>query len=196
MSSIFAMTAFALIMSVSPGPVNVVTLSSGLNFGIFRTLPFVSGATVGFTALLVVFGLGMSQIIEANSTVLIPLKYGGAIYILYMAQKIAFATDTNAPEDQDESRPSFLDGALLQWLNPKAWLACLSGVASFTVPDDGSSLLLFSTLYFVICFLGVGSWAILGSQVYRRPFINNNRQRLNKILGAGLALVALYLCLT
>ena len=52
MTLIFAMCSFALSMSISPGPVNLVTLSSGINHGFLRTLPFVAGASIGFSLLL------------------------------------------------------------------------------------------------------------------------------------------------
>ena len=54
MSLIIAMCLFAVSMSISPGPVNLVTFSSGLNYGFVPTLPFVAGAALGFAVLLVV----------------------------------------------------------------------------------------------------------------------------------------------
>jgi threonine/homoserine/homoserine lactone efflux protein len=59
MSVIFAMCLFSLSMSISPGPVNLITLSTGVNHGFKNAMPFVSGATLGFTLLLLMVGLGL-----------------------------------------------------------------------------------------------------------------------------------------
>ncbi len=48
MSLLISMAAFALAASISPGPVNVVALSSGMQFGLGPSLRHVLGATVGF----------------------------------------------------------------------------------------------------------------------------------------------------
>lgn len=65
MNLFFAMFFFSLAMSISPGPVNMVIVSSGINYGIKRTMPYVSGATIGFTLLLLFIGLGFFQVINA-----------------------------------------------------------------------------------------------------------------------------------
>lgn len=57
MTLIIAMSLFALSMSISPGPVNLITFSSGLNYGFLPSLPFVAGAALGFTLLLVVVAI-------------------------------------------------------------------------------------------------------------------------------------------
>ncbi|MDP1136747.1 LysE family translocator, partial [Klebsiella pneumoniae] len=56
---ILPMTAFALAASISPGPVNLVCLSSGTRYPISRGLIFVTGATLGFIALFMTIGLGL-----------------------------------------------------------------------------------------------------------------------------------------
>jgi threonine/homoserine/homoserine lactone efflux protein len=191
MAAVLAMCGFALVMSVSPGPVNIITLTSGLNNGLGRTLPFVSGATVGFTALLALIGLGLSGLIRAYPGALEVLKYVGTGFILYMAVKMVRADPTVSMIER--ARPGFVDGVLLQWLNPKAWLACLSGVAAFTAGGGADALLLFCGLYFVICYAGISFWAVLGDQAKR--LIRNPRQMkiFNCAMGGLLILTAGYL---
>ena len=62
MSLLFAMFSFSLAMSISPGPVNMIILSSGVNYGVKKTIPYVSGATIGFTLLLLFTGLGFCAV--------------------------------------------------------------------------------------------------------------------------------------
>jgi threonine/homoserine/homoserine lactone efflux protein len=58
MSLFIAMFSFSLVMSISPGPVNMVIVSSGASYGVRKTFSFVSGGTIGFTSLLLFIGLG------------------------------------------------------------------------------------------------------------------------------------------
>ncbi|EXV31205.1 putative membrane protein [Acinetobacter baumannii 24975_5] len=48
-----SMFLFSFAMSITPGPVNTVILSTSLNHGLKRSLPYISGATIGFTLLLI-----------------------------------------------------------------------------------------------------------------------------------------------
>ena len=191
MSAILAMCLFALSMSITPGPVNLVTLSTGLNYGFKKALPFVSGATIGFTLLLLAVGLGLYHLTEMIPFFLDLLGYGGTGFICYMGYKIASAK----PEIEVESGelPSFLNGFVLQWLNPKAWIASLSGVSAFNLAGSISMLLIFCSLYFAICYLSIGSWALLGDKI--SPLINNRRILLvfNIVMGGTLVVVGLYL---
>jgi threonine/homoserine/homoserine lactone efflux protein len=125
MSLIIAIALFALTMSISPGPVNMVTLSTGVNHGFWPTMPFVSGAVTGYTLLLVAIGLGMSQLVEQVPVFLDVLTYCGVSFICYMGYKIAVSKPSI--ESGSAKRPNFFHGFLMQWLSPKAWIAGLSG---------------------------------------------------------------------
>ena len=64
MSVLISMAAFALAASISPGPVNVVALSSGMQFGLAPSLRHVLGATVGFVVLLLFTGFGLHEVLK------------------------------------------------------------------------------------------------------------------------------------
>lgn len=191
MSIIIAMSLFSLTMSISPGPVNFITFSTGMNHGFKNALPFVSGATFGFTLLLAVIGAGIGTLLMNHPLLLKLLGYGGTAYICYLGYKIATAdieaADTAAPAAR------FIDGALLQWLNPKAWTACIAGVTAFQLTEDNGWLWPFVAIYFVVCYLAIAAWAFAGS--HTKAFIGSprNLKRLNILLGGGLILLALYL---
>ena len=130
MSLLFAMMSFSLAMSISPGPVNMVILSSGVNYGVKKTIPYVSGATIGFTLLLLFIGLGFFQFINTYPFLLTYLAAAGSAYIIYMGYKIAISKPDIQVNQND--LPKFHSGFFLQWLNPKAWIACVSGVSIFS----------------------------------------------------------------
>ncbi len=108
MSLIVAMCLFSLSMSISPGPVNMIIVSSGTNYGVRKTFPFVSGATIGFTFLLLFVGLGFYQVVNAYPFFLKYLAVAGSAFIVYMGYKIA----SSKPEFNIEKQniPTFLQG--------------------------------------------------------------------------------------
>ncbi len=163
MTLFIAMCVFSLTMSISPGPVNMVIVSSGANHGFRRTIPFVSGATIGFTLLLIFVGFWLLQIVSAHPVFLMYLEIVGAAFIVYVGYKIA----ASSPEISVEKKrtPTFMEGFLLQWLNPKAWIACASGAALFSDPHTHATLLAFIAVYFLICYLSLAAWAVLGDRV-------------------------------
>lgn len=190
MSLVLAMCLFALSMSISPGPVNLVTFSSGMNYGFMPSLPFVAGAAVGFTLLLVVVGLGLGEIITLSPALFQALAYAGTAFICYMGYKIATA-HPELPGTQDQ-QPHFVQGAALQWLNPKAWIASLSGVSAFEA-TLGNGLALFASLYLLICFFSVAIWAYAGARVSSLLLDRGKIQWCNRIMGCLLFFVAIYL---
>lgn len=159
-SIIAAMCIFSFTMSISPGPVNMTIVATAAEYGFRRTLPFVSGATIGFIFLLVILGMGLVQFVEAYPAFLQYLSVAGAGFIMYVGYKIASA----APEFSvaDALCPSFIQGFLMQWLNPKAWLACIAGISLFTEKNSPANLVVFAGIYFVICYMSLSSWAVLG----------------------------------
>jgi threonine/homoserine/homoserine lactone efflux protein len=192
MTLLLAMFSFALVMSITPGPVNMIILSSGINHGIKNTMHYVTGATLGFILLLLFIGFGFSQFINAYPFFLTYLAIAGSLYIIYMGYKIA-----SSKADIQVSKvniPKFYQGFLLQWINPKAWIACVSGVSIFSSAKNYDSFLTFAIIYFIVCYISLSSWAILGDKI---SYLLKNHIRLrlfNLMMGLLLILTAAYLC--
>lgn len=191
MTAIIAMCLFSLSMSISPGPVNLITLSTGLNHGFRRALPFVSGATIGFTLLLGLLGLGLGSIFSTNDIFPTLLAAGGTVFISYLGYRIAVSKPQIDVVSKDI--PGFCQGFLLQWLNPKAWSACLAGVSAFNLAHSPSKLATFVTLYFIICYLSIASWALMGEKVKALLETPQKSRMFNLFMGGSLILVAFYL---
>lgn len=194
LSLLFAMFVFSLAMSISPGPVNMIILASGVHYGVKRTMPYVSGATIGFTVLLLFIGLGFFQFIKTYPSFLTALAIAGSIYIMYMGYKIITAQPDIKVKKGNV--PKFHQGFLLQWINPKAWLASTSGVSIFSSTTGYDQLLIFSCIYFIVCYLSLAAWAFLGKKI--SFFINNHvqLQAFNIAMGLLLIITAVYLCCT
>ena len=135
----FSMAAFALAASITPGPVNLVALGSGARFGWRPSLWHVSGASVGFAVLLLLIGLGLHRLLERLPVLLAFIRFAGVAFFLYMAWRLA-ADDGVLSAGVEGRRPGFWAGALMQWLNPKAWLASLASMGLFATEGGGPDL--------------------------------------------------------
>jgi len=177
-----SMAAFALATSITPGPVNVIALSTGARHGWRASVPFVLGATAGFTALLVLVGLGVRGAAQALPAVVGTLRWAGGAFLLWMAWRLAVdraAIDAPAAA----ARPGALQGAALQWLNPKAWLAIVAGVGLHAT----ESVSLFAAIYFGVCFASIGAWAVAGQALAARLASAHALRRLNMAMAGLLA---------
>ena len=187
-----AMCTFSLAMSISPGPVNMVIVSSGINHGLKKTMPFVSGATIGFTMLLAFIGFGFIQVLVLFPLFLKYLTVIGASFIIYLGIKVAKSGGTISVSEEMKLA-TFWEGFALQWLNPKAWIACVSGVSLFSSVNNNAIFSTFALCYFFICYASLIFWAILGDKA--TVFLNNsNRLRIfNLSMGSLLICTAFYL---
>lgn len=186
----FTMISFSLAMSISPGPVNIMIISSAINNGFIKTFSFISGATIGFTLLLIFIAFGFSTILLDYPEFLKYLGFFGSIFIIYMGYKIASSVPDMEIEI-DSKNLKFFEGFLLQWLNPKAWIASVSGVSMFSSSED--ILIVFVLIYFVVCYLSLSFWGLLGQKA--RVFLNTSfrLKMFNMIMGSILIISALCL---
>lgn len=181
-----SMITFAFVGAVTPGPVNLIATSSGASHGFLRTLPHVLGATLGYTLLVFIVGLGMNEV-----STLIPqfaplLRYAGGAFLLYLGYRIAMApVSDNDADSQRQPPPRFHEGVLVQLLNPKAWLVSSSGIGLFVTSQTPAQfyLLLFCVVSFLMCFAGVGTWAAVGHLIRRYLTVARNQLIFNRIMG-------------
>ncbi|MFJ2992158.1 LysE family translocator [Pandoraea sp. NPDC087047] len=197
MTLFYSMAAFALAASITPGPVNVVALGSGARYGLVPSLRHVTGATLGFVVLLVAVGFGVYELLQRVPVLMHAIRWFGVAFLLYMAYKLA--VDTGELGDIDTSRgPTMSHGAVMQWLNPKAWLAALAGTGAFTggVGSDPARIWQFAAIYFVVCWLSVGCWAAAGAMLRQHMRDPKRVRHLNRVMAALLAGSAMYLVAT
>jgi len=159
---------FALATCVTPGPVNLVATVSGAQQGLRANLPFVLGATLGLSVVILVSGLGVSQVLKTNALLSNAVTLAGSGYILFFAiSMIRKNLEFNAA-DGAEQKTSFFQGAALQLINPKAWLVSMSGLAMYLKAGEPSLLLVYALIFFVACFVSVFLWVCLSHMVAAR----------------------------
>jgi threonine/homoserine/homoserine lactone efflux protein len=194
MSLIISMAAFALASSITPGPVNIVALSSGVQFGFRASLRHVAGATLGFVLLLVLMGLGLHEVLLLWPFMTRVVQLAGVAFLLFMAWKLAVDEGRLNTEGTDRA-PSMFYGAVMQWLNPKAWLACVAGMGAFAAKGEASLIWKFAAVYLVVCYVSVGCWAYAGT--FLRHYLGNPKgmRLFNRVMALLLAASAVYLLL-
>lgn len=190
MNQALAMAGFALAASITPGPVNLIALSGGAQYGARAAMRHVGGATAGFTLLLLLTGLGLEQTLRQWPILTHGLQWAGVAFLFYMAYQLA-RSDGTLELERSGTRPSWWRGAAIQWLNPKAWIAALAGCAAFTSGQDTMALWRFAAIYFVICYVSVGCWALAGARLRQHLSSPRRLRRFNQLMAALLGLSAL-----
>jgi hypothetical protein len=105
-----AFVMFAVVMFFTPGPNNVMLLSSGLTYGFRRTLPHIAGITIGIAFMVAAVGLGLGAIFIAYPVLQTILKYAGAVYLIYLAAGIAMSGAAPSAQDNQRGPMSFWGG--------------------------------------------------------------------------------------
>jgi len=190
-TTLLAIFSFSIVMSISPGPVNIIIVTSGINHGFKKTFSFILGATIGFTLLLFLLAIGLKSILDLYADFLFYVEIIGSSFIVYMGYKIATSLGEISIENKENKIPTFYNGFLLQWLNPKAWIACISGVSMFV--NNDKTLFIFVLIYFVVCYLCLSFWGILGQKIAMFLSTNIRLRIFNMIMGSILIFSALLL---
>ena len=170
---LFALISYYFVMYVTPGPNNAMVLASGLKFGFKRTIPHISGITIGHVTQLILVCFGLGKIFQVFPNLQNILKILCAIYLLYLGYKIIGAF---SKIKEDGSKPlKFYEAALFQIVNPKAWTISSMAASGF-LPKDGSlifSILFISFVALLICPISITPWAAFGSAI--KNLVKNNK---------------------
>ena len=170
---LFALISFYFVMYVTPGPNNAMVLASGLKFGFIKTIPHMSGITIGHVLQLILVCLGLGKIFLIFPQLQNILKILCALYLLYLGYKII---GSFSKIKEDNSRPlKFHEAGLFQIVNPKAWTIS-SMVASGFLPENGNllfSIFFIAMIALIICPLSISPWAAFGSAI--RNLVRNNK---------------------
>ena len=171
----FALISFYFVMYVTPGPNNAMVLTSGIKFGFLKTIPHMSGITIGHVLQTIVVCLGLGKIFQMFPEIQDFLKIICALYLLYLGYKIigSFSKIKN-----DGSRPlKFYEASLFQLVNPKAWTISTMVASGFLPKDERLiiSILFISITALIICPLSISVWAAFGSGI--RNLVKNNKKK-------------------
>ena len=164
MDLFFAVLFFAFSTTITPGPNNVMIMSSGVNYGIKTSLPHWLGICFGFPLMVLLVGLGFGVVFERYPHLHQLIKVVGVVYLIWLAWRIASA-EPKAIE-QGKSKPfSFTQAALFQWVNGKAWVMASGAVAAFTSVGGvyWLEVSIITAAFLLVAFPCVGIWLVFGA---------------------------------
>ena len=183
---ILAVATYNFVMYVTPGPNNSILTTSGIKFGFIRSVPNILGIPTGHGLQLALVCLGLGSLFTTFPVLLDILSYVGAAYILYLAYRMFGSL--NIASTEEKSRPlKYYEAILFQFVNPKAWVICITAVSLFYPIKEN---LILGTLFMVIMSTivnipSISIWAFGGSVI--RHYLTN--QKLKMIIEWLLALL-------
>ncbi|MFN3970930.1 MAG: LysE family translocator [Gemmobacter sp.] len=163
---LIALVGFAFASSITPGPNNLMLLASGVNFGLWRTVPHMLGISLGHALMVFLVGLGLAGLFLAEPRLVLALKVAAVAYMLWLAWKIAHAA---APKEGTAAGRPFtaLQAAAFQWVNPKAWAMALTATAVYAPDRSAASMAMVAAVFAAVNLPSVAVWAAMG-QILRR----------------------------
>lgn len=201
LEQLIALMGFVVVMTATPGPNNMMLIASGANFGFRRSIPHILGITGGCQILLLAVALGLGQLLVRFPALELMLKLVcglALVYLSWLLVKPAFSVVPVTIADLPPSEPvvtrplSFWQGAMFQWVNPKAWMMMLTAIATYTQPQTiwGNTLII--GLMFVLLGIPIISvWNLFGASL--RQFLQNPRNaRVFNLLMGALLMTSIY----
>ena len=171
---IATISVYYFVMYATPGPNNSILTASGIKFGFIRSIPNIIGISSGHGVQLALVCFGLGSLFTQFPILLEVLKYIGACYLLYLAWKMFGSLNISITEEKS-SPLKYHEAILFQFVNPKAWVICITAVSLF-YPENVN--LIIGTLFLVIMSTiinlpSISMWAFGGSII--RRYLSNKK---------------------
>ncbi|MBR1125365.1 LysE family translocator [Bradyrhizobium lablabi] len=189
-----AFVMFATVMFFTPGPNNIMLLSSGLTYGFRRSIPHIAGITVGFAFMVGAVGVGLGAVFIAYPILQTILKYAGVAYLIYLAANIAMS-EPHGPDEEGggRGRPmTFWGAAMFQWVNAKGWVMVIGTITAYAaIAAFPLNIVIQVVISLILGAFSCVTWALFGTAL--RPILSSRRAvRAFNIVMALLLLASLY----
>jgi threonine/homoserine/homoserine lactone efflux protein len=160
----------------TPGPNNFMIMSSGVSYGVRRSMPHVIGINVGFPLMVVALGLGLGGLLQRYPAILVVLRPIGVAYLLYLAYRVATTPPNGASQARQHKPLTMLQAALFQVVNPKAWVMIVGALVTYQTADSPfvAQVLVIALIFLVFGTPCTVTWLLIGAslqQVLAKPAI-------------------------
>jgi threonine/homoserine/homoserine lactone efflux protein len=191
-SLLIAFVMFATVMYFTPGPNNIMLLSTAVTYGFRRSLPHIAGITIGFAFMIGAVGVGLGAIFIAYPVLQSILKYAGAAYLIYLAVAIAMSGPVKPGESTGRGPMTFWGAAMFQWINAKGWVMVIGTITTYAaIASFPWNIAIQVAISLLLGTLSCITWALFGSSL--RPLLTSERTvRAFNIVMAILLLASLY----
>lgn len=179
---------YCFIVTFTPGPTNIVILSTVHNLGTKKAMEYTYGATIAFGLLLVISAMMNTMLITVIPKILIVMQVIGSFYMLYLAYQI-YKMDTSEPTVNQTA--TFMSGFLMQFLNPKVVLFTMTVIPSFILPYYSAipAVTISVIIITVIGFSAFTTWVLFGT-IFKR-FLQIHKKTVNVIMALFLVYAAI-----
>src|SRR6201991_1640325 len=169
---LLAFVVFAAVMFFTPGPNNIMVLSSGLTYGFRRTMPHILGITFGFAFMVGAVGLGFGTVFIAYPLLQTILKYAGAAYLIYLAAAIAMSGTAKSDGAIGRGPMTFWGAAVFQWINVKGWVMVIGSITAYAaIATFPWNIVIQTLIVLVVGIPATVAWALFGSAL--RPVLSS-----------------------
>ncbi|MGO2497949.1 MAG: LysE family translocator [Vibrio litoralis] len=160
---LLALFTFVLVSTASPGPNNIMLMTSGANIGFLRTVPHMLGIVFGFSFMVLLVGVGLMGLFQLYPVLHQVLNIACISYLFYLALKIARAQ----PGSQNaEYQPmSFFAAVNFQWINPKAWTMAITAVSVYNTLNNWQGVLIVSLMFGLVNMPSTTLWTYAGQKL-------------------------------
>jgi threonine/homoserine/homoserine lactone efflux protein len=171
-----ALLMLGVATSFSPGPNTTLSTALAANRGLRGALHFVVAVPVGWGLLFGLCALGLGALVVAQPMLGQAVKWGGILYLLWLAHKL-WRSGTLTALESARLDVTFVQGILLQFLNIKAWMLALSVVAGWLAGREDwqarlaitlpvmLSLAFFSNLAYALMGALLRQWLAIGARL-------------------------------
>jgi threonine/homoserine/homoserine lactone efflux protein len=189
---LFAFVAFVFVMFFTPGPNNIMLMSSGLTHGFRRTVPHIAGVTLGFAFMIATVGAGLGAVFLAYPVLETVLKYAGAVYLVYLAGVIAMSAPPTAQSAARRGPMTFWHAAMFQWVNGKGWVVVIGTITAYAaIAHFPWNIVIQTAVSLAVGAASTVAWALFGRAL--RSLRGSGRSvRVFNIVMAVLLLASLY----
>jgi cysteine/O-acetylserine efflux protein len=186
--NITSLLIYCIIVTFTPGPTNIVILSTVHNFGTRKAMEYTYGATIGFATLLIISAMLSTVLVVVMPKILLVMQLIGSLYILYLAYQI-YKTDTAT--STINQTVTYRSGFFMQFVNPKVVLFTMTVIPSFVMPYSTASLVLAKYVVIItfIGFLAFVTWVLFGTMF--KVFLQKYQKTVNIIMALFLVYSAI-----
>ena len=180
LSVLIEMTISAILTVWSPGPNNILLLSTASKYGVSGNLRFMTGIWSGSLTLMCLSGFFCSTLGTVIPGIQPVMKYLGAAYILYLAWQ---TLKRRPPSDQvQEKKPTWLMGFILQLVNVKIIIYGLTMFSAYILPYESRIHILFFFAVYLMILGALGNliWAFAGNVL--KQFYSNYYKLMNAVM--------------
>lgn len=195
--NLLATAGLLLAGAITPGPNNFIVLRQAARRGWRGALPAIAGVVAGSQAILLLAAAGAGAVLAAMPRLGGAIAAAGCVYLAVLGVRLIAARPR--PDDGEPASATGLPAgtwglAVFQLVNPKAWLLALTVTAS-AQPELGAlrALAMLAALFLVVPSLCLALWAWAGVALARRLERPAFRARIDRVMGAVLALSAVLL---